>query len=266
MDLPTNGFKRLLTRKGAAPLGSWLMSTSPVTAEAMGLVGFDWLVVDMEHVAIDPPQLMSMLQTLAGTPASPVVRVPWNDPVMVKRALDAGAHTIMFPYVQNADEARRAVASTRYPPAGTRGVAGTHRGSRYGLVDQYLLRAETEIGVIVQLETPVAMAALEDIAAVPGVDALFIGPGDLSASMGHLGAIGHADVQKALKEGVRRCHAAGKPVGIVGGTPALVKQYIADGFDYVAIASDMTMLLTCAQNYLGELRAAPTAARDGSVY
>jgi len=266
MELPPNGFKRLLARKGVVPLGSWLMSTSPVVSEAMGLAGFDWLVVDMEHVAIDTPQLVAMLQTLAGTPAAPVVRVPWNDQVMVKRALDAGAQTLMFPFVQNADEARRAVASTRYPPAGVRGVAGTHRGSRYGLVDKYLHRASEEIAVIVQLETPTAMAALEDIARVDGVDALFIGPGDLSASMGHLGGIAHADVQRALKDGVQRMHRVGKPVGIVGGTPALVKQYIADGFDFVAIASDMTMLLTCAQMYLSELRAGTVATRDGSVY
>jgi 2-keto-3-deoxy-L-rhamnonate aldolase RhmA len=266
MELPQNGFKRLLARGAPVPVGSWLMSASPIVTEAMGLAGFDWLVVDMEHVPIDTPQLLAQLQVLAGTPAAPVVRVPWNDQVMVKRALDAGAQTVMFPFVQSADEARRAVAHTRYPPAGVRGVAGTHRGSRYGLVGGYLQRAGDEIAVIVQLETPAAMAALEDIAGVDGVDALFIGPGDLSAAMGHLGAIGHADVQRALKDGVQRCRRAGKPVGIVGGTPALVQQYIADGFDYVAIASDMTMLLGCAQSYLGELRAGAVAARDGSAY
>src|SRR6478609_1424868 len=152
MDLPANRFKRAL-RAAAPPIGTWLMSAAPSTAEALGCAGFDFLVVDTEHTPIDTPQMIDILRAIAGTPAQAIVRPPWNDMVMVKRALDAGAQSLLLPFVQNADEARRAVAYTRYPPDGVRGVAGTHRGSRYGTVANYLKRASEEICVIVQIET-----------------------------------------------------------------------------------------------------------------
>src|SRR5438477_5032293 len=152
MDLPVNHFKRAIA-SGKTPVGAWLVSSAPSTAEALGCIGFDFLVVDMEHTPIDTPQMIGILQTIAGTPAQAIVRPPWNDTVMVKRAMDAGAQSLLFPFVQNADEARRAVASTRYPPAGIRGVAATHRGSRYGTVANYLKRANDEVCVIVQIET-----------------------------------------------------------------------------------------------------------------
>ena len=176
MDLPANLFKRAIT-SGKTPVGTWLMSGAPSTAEALGCAGFDFLVVDMEHVPIDVAEMIGLLRTIAGTPAQAVVRPPWNDMVMVKRAMDAGATSLLFPFVQNADEARRAVACTRYPPAGIRGVAGTHRGSRYGAVTDYLKRANDEVCVVVQIETPAALERLPEIAAVPGVDSIFVGPG-----------------------------------------------------------------------------------------
>src|SRR5512132_1677691 len=172
MDLPVNQFKRAIA-SGKTPIGAWLMSAAPSTAEALGSVGFDFLVVDMEHTPIDTPQMVGILQAIAGTPAQAIVRPPWNDMVMVKRAMDAGAQSLLFPYVQNADEARRAVASTRYPPEGTRGVAGTHRASRFGTVADYVRLAAREACVIVQIETPAALEQLESIAAVPGVDSIF---------------------------------------------------------------------------------------------
>ena len=176
MDLPANRFKRAL-RAAAPPIGTWLMSAAPSTAEALGCAGFDFLVVDTEHVPLDTAQTIEILRAIAGTPASAVTRVAWNDAVLVKRALDAGAQSLMFPFVQTADEARRAVASTRYPPQGTRGVAAMHRGSRYATVPDYLQRANDEIAVIVQVETPAALDALPAIAAVDGVDSIFVGPG-----------------------------------------------------------------------------------------
>src|SRR5437016_13447827 len=131
MALPVNHFKRAIAA-GKTPVGAWLVSSAPSTAEALGCVGFDFLVVDMEHTPIDTPQMIGILQAIAGTPAQAIVRPPWNDMVMVKRAMDAGAQSLLFPFVQNADEARRAVASTRYPPDGVRGVAAMHRAGRYG--------------------------------------------------------------------------------------------------------------------------------------
>jgi len=266
MDLPANLFKRAIT-SGKAPVGTWLMSGAPSTAEALGCAGFDFLVVDMEHVPIDVAGMIEILRTIAGTPAQAIVRPPWNDTVMVKRAMDAGAQSLLFPFVQNADEARRAVASTRYPPAGIRGVAATHRGSRYGTVANYLKRANDEVCVIVQVETPAALDNLGEIAAVPGVDSIFVGPGDLSASMGHIGDIGHADVQNKLAAAAAACRKLGKPCGIVGPTPEMVGKFLDYGYSWVAIGSDVGMMVGRAQEYLGKVRGiAPAAPPPQSAY
>ena len=200
MDMPKNTFKQAL-RDGRIVYGTWLMSGAPSTAEALGCAGFDSLVVDMEHVPVDTPEMIEILRTLAGTPAQAVVRLPWNDMVMVKRALDGGAQTVMMPFVQTADEARRAVAYTRYPPDGIRGVAAMHRASRYATIPNYLKAAGDEICVTVQIETLSALEQLPQIAAMPGVDSIFLGPGDLSAAMGFLGDIGRVEVHEQLKEG-----------------------------------------------------------------
>ena len=266
MDLPANLFKRAIT-SGKTPVGTWLMSGAPSTAEALGCAGFDFLVVDMEHVPIDVAGMIEILRTVAGTPAQAIVRPPWNDTVMVKRAMDAGAQSLLFPFVQNADEARRAVASTRYPPAGIRGVAATHRGSRYGTVANYLKRANDEVCVIVQIETTAALEKLDEIAAVPGVDSIFVGPGDLSASMGHIGDIGHAEVQDKLAAAAAACRRLGKPCGIVGPTPEMVGKFLEYGYSWVAIGSDVGMMLGRAQEYLGKVRGiAPAAPPPQSAY
>jgi 2-dehydro-3-deoxyglucarate aldolase/4-hydroxy-2-oxoheptanedioate aldolase len=261
VDLPTNLFKRAIS-SGRTPLGAWLGSGAPSTAEALGCAGFDFLVVDMEHTPIDTPQMIDILRAIAGTPAQAIVRPPWNDMVMVKRALDAGAQTLLLPFVQNADEARRAVAYTRYPPEGVRGVAGTHRGSRYGTVSNYLKVANTEICVIVQIETLPALDRLDEIAAVPGIDSIFVGPSDLSASMGHLGDVGHAAVQEHLAAAAKACQRAGKPCGIIGPTPDMVARFIDYGYSWIAIGSDMGFMVGRAQEYLGRFRdASPTAGQ-----
>jgi 2-dehydro-3-deoxyglucarate aldolase/4-hydroxy-2-oxoheptanedioate aldolase len=267
MDLPQNAFKRAIT-SDRTPLGAWLMCAAPSTAEALGCVGFDFLVVDTEHTPIDSAQTIEILRTIAGTPAQAIVRPPWNDMVMVKRLLDAGAQSLLFPFVQTPEEARRAVASTRYPPHGVRGVAGTHRGSRYGTIPQYLQRANDEICVIVQIETLSALDQLEAIAAVPGVDSLFIGPADLSASMGFLGDMNHAEVQAKLKDGAQRCRRAGKPCGIVGANPDMAKRFVEYGFSWVAVGSDLAYVVSRGTEYLGAMRGvtAPAPAKTASAY
>lgn len=250
-----NPFKNLLASASTRrPLGSWVMSASPLVAEAMGHAGFDWGVLDMEHTPIDLMTLVHLLQAVAATPMLPVVRVPWNDTTMIKRVLDAGAATLLVPFVQNADEARAAVAATRYPPEGIRGMAGMSRASRFGTLPNYLNSANDGIALIVQLETPQAVAQLEAIAAVPGVDALFLGPADLSASMGHVGQLTHPAVFELMQDAARRGRALGMPVGTVGGTPELVTRYIDSGFDFVAIASDLGLLMRSAQGALAALR------------
>ncbi|HEY8242681.1 MAG TPA: HpcH/HpaI aldolase/citrate lyase family protein [Casimicrobiaceae bacterium] len=253
MDLPRNAFKHAIAA-GTPQLGAWLMSAAPSTAEALGCVGFDFLVVDMEHTPIDTPQMIGILRAIAGTPASAITRLPWNDAVMVKRALDAGAQTLLFPFVQNATEAARAVASTRYPPDGIRGAAGVHRGSRYGTVPGYFKAAASEICVAVQVETLQALDNLEAIANVPGVDSVFVGPGDLSASMGHLGDIAHADVQAKLAHAAAVCKRLGKPTGIIGPNPEMVERFAKYGYNWIAVGSDMSMMVGRAQEWLGKLR------------
>lgn len=253
-----NRFKRWLQGAGPKPpLGTWLMAAAPATAEAMGYTGFDFLVVDMEHVPIEVSDLTHILRAVGCTPADAVVRLAWNDQVLVKRVLDAGAQTIMVPFIQNAQEARQAVAFAKYPPQGVRGVAAVHRGSRFGRASDYLKRANDEIAVIVQLETPEAIERLPEIAAVPGVDALFVGPGDLSAAMGHIGNIAHPEVQALIEKAAQDSHRAGKPVGIVGPNPDMVRRFIGYGYDFAAIASDIAMMTGRATDWLGALRDQP---------
>ena len=250
-----NPFRQLLQSAGGqAPLGTWIMSASPIVAEAMGCAGFDWGVIDMEHTPLDMMDVVHLLQAVAGTKMLPVVRVPWNDTVLVKRVLDAGAATLLFPFVQNAEEARRAVAATRYPPEGVRGMAGMSRGSRFGTNPNHYKSANQQIGVIVQLETPAAVAQLEAIGAVEGVDAIFLGPADLSGAMGHVGNLTHPEVMEVMSRAAQRCKAIGKPVGTVGGTPEVVAQYRAAGYTFVAIASDLGLMMRGAQAAVAALR------------
>ena len=254
-----NAFLQLLKAAGAhPPVGTWISSASPLVAEAIGCCGFDWGVVDMEHAPLDVPGVLHLLQALSSTKMVPVVRVPWNDLVVVKRVLDAGATTVLFPFVQDAEEARRAVAATRYPPEGVRGVAGMSRASRYGSVPNYLKTANQQVGAIVQVETLQALAQIEAIAAVPGVDAIFIGPADLSASMGQVGNLMHPSVMDAMGQAVQRCKAAGKPIGTLGGSPEAVAQYRAAGFDFVAVSSDIGFIMRGAQAALAALRTRDT--------
>lgn len=250
-----NAFKHLLKAAGShPPVGTWIMSASPLLAEATGHAGFDWGVIDMEHAPLDVMEVVQLLQALSATKLVPIVRVPWNDAVMVKRVLDAGATTVMFPFVQDAEEAARAVASTRYPPQGIRGMAGMSRANRFGTVPNYFGTANKQMGVIVQLETVQALQQLEAIAAVEGVDALFIGPADLSGSMGHAGQTMHPAVMDRMSQAVLRCKAIGMPVGTIGGEPESVAQYRAAGFDYVAVGSDLGLFMQGARSAIAALR------------
>ena len=254
MDMPVNSFKRAIN-EGRMQFGAWLVSGAPSTAEALGCAGFDFLVLDMEHTPVDTPEMVEILRTIAGTPAQAVVRLVWNDMVWLKRVLDGGAQTVLLPFVQNAEEAKRAVACTRYPPEGVRGVAGGHRGSRYGTVSDYLKTAAQELCVMVQIETSTALENLPAIAAVPGVDSIFIGPSDLSASMGLLGDIGNPAVQEKLKAAALQCRKLGKPCGILGLNPEMVAKFVDYGYTWVAIGSDMGFMVGRGQEWLGKARA-----------
>lgn len=235
-----NPFRETLAR--TPPIGTWLMSGAPATAELLGHAGFDFLVVDLEHTPLGIAEGIHLLRAVANTPAAPVTRIAANDAVMIKQALDAGAATIMVPFVQNAAEARLAADAMRYPPVGTRGVAAMHRASRYGADADYLATANDEVFLIAQLETEEAIANLREIAAVPGIDALFVGPGDLSASMGLIGQIGHERVQRTMADAARLAREAGKPIGTVGPEPTVVRRFVDYGYDFVAVSSDLAMM------------------------
>jgi len=253
-----NPFKEMMrTAGGRPPVGTWVMSASPIVAEAIGIAGFDWGVIDMEHAPHDMMELIHLLQAVSATKMLPIVRVPWNDTVTVKRVLDAGAKTILFPFIQNADEAVRAVGAMHYPPQGVRGLAGMSRASRFGTAPDHFKNANKQVSAILQIETPQAVAQIDAICAVDGVQALFLGPADLSAAMGLVGQLTHPDVMNLMTQAAQRCRALGKPVGTVGGTPEVVAQYRAMGFDFVGIASDLGFLMRAAQGALTALRSSP---------
>lgn len=264
-DILDNPFRSRLRLPGA-PLGTWLMSGTASTAEAMGHAGFDWLLVDLEHVPLDERDTLGLLQAIAGTNACSITRLAANDPLLFKRALDLGAQTIMVPFVDSAEAAQQAISAAKYPPLGTRGFAAVLRASGYGTVRDYGQRANDSIYTIIQLETLEAVAALEEIAAVPGVDALFLGPGDLSANMGHIGNIGHPEVQAVIADVAQRCLAINKPCGIVGPTPEMVSQFISQGYAFVAVASDMGMMMRQANTFIQAIRPALAKGFDGGVY
>ena len=265
IDLLDNPFRVRLGLPDV-PLGTWLMSGTTSTAEAMGRAGFDWVLVDLEHVPVDDRDALHILQAVAGTNACAVARLAANDAVLFKRALDMGAQTVMVPFVDNAQAARQAVSHAKYPPLGTRGFAAVHRASGYGTASDYAARANDSVFTIIQLETSQAVAALEEIAAVPGVDALFLGPGDLSANMGHIGNLAHPEVQAVIADVARRCRAIGVPCGIVGPTPEMVSTFIRLGYGFVAVSSDMGMMMRQASAFIQAIRPAQARGYDGGVY
>lgn len=257
MELPINAFKRDLSANPPM-IGTWSMSASPVMAEAMACCGYDFIVLDMEHTPNDVPQMLPLLQAVAGSPSAALVRLPWNDPVIVKRVLDCGAQSLMFPFIETVEAARAAVAATRYPPHGIRGTAAMHRASRYGNVVDYFHKAADEICVTLQLETVSAIERLPEIAAVEGVDSLFIGPGDLSASLGLIGQIGHETVQSALAAAARASRKAGKPCGVLAPDPAMAKHFLDAGFSWVSVGSDLAMATGRAREAIAQVRTAAT--------
>ena len=241
MDFPKNTFKARMA-KGETQIGLWCSLCNHIAAEIVSDSGYDWLLLDTEHSPNEVPDILRHLQATQAGSAQPVVRPAWNDPVLIKRYLDIGAATVLLPYVQNADEAKRAVEATRYPPHGIRGVTGVGRASRFGRVKDYLKKANDEICVLVQVETREALAKLDEIARVPGVDGVFIGPSDLSASFGHIGNPAHPEVQKAIEDAGKRIRAAGKGAGILTGNEDEARRYIGWGYNFVAVGTDIGLL------------------------
>jgi 4-hydroxy-2-oxoheptanedioate aldolase len=241
MNLPENHFKRAI-REGRQQIGLWCSLPGSYAAEAVAGSGYDWLLFDTEHSPGDPLTVLAQLQAVAPYDVSAVVRPASNDTVLIKRFLDLGAQTLLIPYVQNAQEARAAVAAMRYPPDGIRGVSGLTRATRFGRIPGYGKRAAEELCLLVQVETREALDQLEAIAAVEGVDGVFIGPADLAASLGHVGDPGHPDVVAAVEDAVRRLRAAGKPAGILTPDAGFAKRCIEIGTIFTAVAIDAGIL------------------------
>jgi 4-hydroxy-2-oxoheptanedioate aldolase len=241
LELKQNRFKAALAR-GELQIGLWSSLCSNIVAEIIGDSGFDWILLDTEHSPNELPGLISQMQALATGTATPIVRPAWNDAVLIKRHLDAGAQALLIPFVQNAEEARAAVAATRYPPEGIRGITASGRAAKFGRVTSYLKNAAQEICLLVQVETGEALAQIEAIASVPGIDGVFIGPADLSASLGHIGNPGHPEVQDAIKSAVDRLTKLGKPAGILTPNEAEARRYIEWGYTFVAVGSDLGIM------------------------
>ena len=246
-DRRRNDFKQALARC-QRQVGFWCSMASPISAEILAGAGFDWILIDGEHAPNDILLLVSQLQAMRGGTAEPVFRIPWNEPVIIKRALDAGVRSLLVPFVQNAEEARKAVAAARYPPLGTRGVAVVPRANDYGRVRDYHRNAHLETCILVQLETRVALKEIEAIAAVDGVDGMFIGPSDLAADFGHLANNKHPEVQAAIRDAARRIRATGKSAGNLSGNLDDVEPLFEMGFNFTAAGSDVGLLARGAES------------------
>nr|WP_161501608.1 aldolase/citrate lyase family protein [Rhodopirellula sp. SM50] len=243
--------KQRLRRETLA--GTFLNLGSATAVEIAAGVGFDWLLIDLEHGSGSLADLRGMLLACRAGNAAPVVRLRSVDPDTVKFVMDSGAAGIMFPYVSSADEARKAVRCMKYPPQGRRGVAGVIRATDYGRNwQQYFEEANDKSLVIVQIETPEAVAAAEEIAAVEGVDVLFVGPLDLSVNLGHPADFGHPDVANAFQHVIDCCQRQGKSGGILSKN-GFIEQHKEQGFRLLAFGSDSGAILSGMQSYLIEM-------------
>lgn len=254
MQLRKNTFKEAILQ-GKPQLGLWISLCSNYAAESIATAGYDWVLLDMEHSPSDMATILGQLQAMQGSATVPLVRPFWNDSVLVKRLLDLGAPGLLFPMVQSAEEARAAVAATRYPPHGIRGVALTHRGNSFGRATDYLQKVNEENCVIVQVETRAALSQVQQIAEVDGVDGVFFGPADISADFGKLGTTMDADVWTEIRKAAALVREVGKPVGTLVTDPGFAIDLLNNEFSFVACGTDAGLLARGADNLLATVKA-----------
>jgi 4-hydroxy-2-oxoheptanedioate aldolase len=269
VQTPTNLFKQALAQ-GQAQIGLWLGLADAYSAEILAGTGYDWLLVDGEHAPNDLRSVLHQLQAIASAtsalpPGTPpphaIVRVPVGNTALIKQYLDLGVQTLLVPMVDTAEQAQQWVRATRYAPEGVRGMGSAlARSSRWQAYPNYVHEANRQVCLLVQAETVEALGHLDAIAATPGVDGVFIGPADLSASMGHPGNPGHPDVQAAIHDGIRRILRAGKAPGILATTESQARQWLAAGALFVAVGVDTVLLASAAQDLLVRFRS-PALAR-----
>ncbi len=253
MLLPENTFKKAIAN-GTPQVGLWISLCNNFSAEIVAPSGYDWALLDMEHSPNEVGIVLGQLQAFNGSSTTPIVRPMWNDPVVVKRLMDAGANTLLFPMIQSPEEARAAVAATRYPPHGIRGVSGAQRGNRFGRVTDYFDRILDETCVIVQLETRAALAQAAEIAAVDGVDGIFFGPADIGADLGKLGTPMDPAIWEAIMPAAEAVRQAGKPVGTLVFDADRSAELLREGFTFVACGGDVSLLAKGADALLASVR------------
>lgn len=264
MNTPSNRFKQALIR-GDFQGGLWLALADAYAAELCAGSGFDWLLIDGEHAPNDLRSILSILQSVAPYPAHPVVRLPHGEPALIKQILDLGADTLLIPMVESASHAEQLVRATRYPPEGIRGVgSGIARSSRWSRYGDYPEQANRNMCLLVQVETWPALQQVRAIASVDGVDGVFIGPADLSASMGYLGQPSHPEVVAAIERALRAIRDAGKAAGVLCSDEALARRYIEKGANFVAVGVD-TSLLAQATAALASKFCAPRESAGATV-
>ncbi len=246
--MPINNLKKNLISLKKNQFGCWLMLGNSASAETCALAGFDWLLIDTEHAPTELSEVHHQLQAIQGYPVSAIVRAYWNDTVFIKRLLDLGVQTLLIPYVQSAEEAKKAVRAVRYPPNGVRGVSGSSRANSYGRVPDYFEKANDEICLMLQVESLKAVAAIAEIAAIDGVDVVFIGPADLAADMGYLGQPAHPEVRKVMCEAIKQIRAAGKVAATLAFAKEDARAWAEEGAQLIAVASDMSMLTRSAND------------------
>lgn len=243
-------------------VGMWVCSGSPLVAEICAGAGLDWLLIDMEHAPNSLESVLVQLQAVAAYAVTPVVRVPTNDPVIIKQVLDLGAQTLLVPMVSSAAEAEVVVGASQYPPRGRRGVGSAlARSARWNRVDGYLTNAAAHVSVLVQIETTEAVEHAAEIAAVDGIDGVFVGPSDLAASMGLLGQQTHPDVVAAVRSAFAAADRAGTPVGVNAFDPAVAKDYVAAGASYVLVDADVAILARSSEALAGRFIGSPGTGR-----
>jgi 4-hydroxy-2-oxoheptanedioate aldolase len=252
----SNRMRRALVAADKPLCGIWAMLNSSNAVEGLGWSGFDWLLIDCEHSPVELSDVINHLRILETTPTVPIVRLTLNDPLLIKRHLDAGVGSFMLPFVQTAEEARSAVSQMRYPPHGVRGMAMMHRASRYGSAADYLRSAESSLFLIAQIETKQALSNMDEILAVDGVDAVFFGPSDLSASLGQPGQAGGDMVTSVITGALGRVRASGKYAGVLAVNDVQAHIFLEAGFDFVSVANDCALLFGNARQVAAKFASA----------
>ncbi|MCC4289099.1 HpcH/HpaI aldolase family protein [Vreelandella aquamarina] len=265
MKLPENSFKKRL--KNGPQFGCWASFGTGFSAEILATIGFDWLLVDGEHVPNTVPMVLSQLQAVAPYESHPVVRAVNGDKDLIKQLLDIGVQTLMVPMVETAEQARELVRAMRYPPLGVRGVGGgLARATRWDSIPDYLEKAHEELCLIVQVESRKGVENAAEIAAVEGVDAVFIGPADLSIGLGHPGNPGHPEVQESIQSVIAATNSAGKACGILAPVEADAKRYLELGCSFIAVAIDISAMRQALKDTLSCYRDSDTGAKPSSLY